>query len=195
MLGDKIVADGEKLAGELGHGVIVTYMAHEFLLIVLDSTKNVRAAWAITCLQWPWPWIMNCPDPCHILNLLVKDLIEGSKKYPKVKGFSDVLNYGKFHLIKEMEKGPAKRGIQKSRDTCAAMMLKFKGKRSQVNRKHLSDSDLGYLFMGNLRTIIRILDPIEKGPQTLEGQNTTLLDVFYVFIGIGVQFTRCLIQV
>jgi hypothetical protein len=37
-----------------------------------------------------WGWILNCPDPCHQLNLMMKDIMLGSKKFPKIAAFSQV---------------------------------------------------------------------------------------------------------
>ncbi|KAL0057945.1 hypothetical protein AAF712_015395 [Marasmius tenuissimus] len=118
---------GERIAGKLGK-VILTYTALRFSLVMSDSANNVRSACCILCSKWPW--IMSSPSPCHILNLLAKDLILGSKKYPKVRGFSDVLsvvsafttyfphsNHSKFHLRKEMKKEKDKQGIEKGRET------------------------------------------------------------------------------
>ena len=84
-------------------------------MVASDSAKNVCKACLMICTKFPW--ILTCPDPTHLLNLLSKDLIVGSKTYPKVKGFADVMtivstlttyfshsNYGRYHLNEEMKK-------------------------------------------------------------------------------------------
>jgi hypothetical protein len=43
-----------------------------------------------------WFWILNCPNPCHQLNLMMKDLMIGSKKFLKIAAFTQV---GYLHLL------------------------------------------------------------------------------------------------
>ena len=45
-------------------------------------------------------------------------------------------------------------------------------------------------FHSDLCVVIEILSPIERGLTTLEGQNCTLLDVFLIFVGVGIGFTH-----
>ncbi|KAK0503763.1 hypothetical protein EDD18DRAFT_1062962, partial [Armillaria luteobubalina] len=72
-----------------------------------------------------FPWMLNCGDPCHQLNLMAKDLIVGSKKHPKIKPFADIIsaistittyfshsNYGQFWLQQELQKETDKHGIE-----------------------------------------------------------------------------------
>ena len=203
--------------------IILLYLSIRISLVVSDSAKNVRKARRLICNQWPW--ILNSPDPSHLLNLLGKDLIVGSKTYPKVKGFADVLttvstfttyfshsNYGQYHLQQEMKKEVDKRGIEaagatrfstfsinaKSVYRCWPAIMRcfhsnvliFEGKGSQTIRNILKDEDKADRFRSDLRTVIEILSPIERGLTTLEGQNCTLSDVFLIFIGVGIGFTR-----
>jgi hypothetical protein len=67
---------------------LALYVAMNFSLVVSDTTKNVKKCRALICSKYPW--ILNCPDPCHQLNLLAKDLVLGSKTWPKIKAFSQV---------------------------------------------------------------------------------------------------------
>ncbi|KAJ7858876.1 hypothetical protein B0H13DRAFT_1901688 [Mycena leptocephala] len=48
--------------------VIALYLAVNFSLVVSDTTKNVKKCRRLICEKFPW--ILNCPDPCHQLNLL-----------------------------------------------------------------------------------------------------------------------------
>lgn len=57
-------------------------------MIVSDTTGNVKKCRRLICTKWPW--ILNCPDPCHQLNLMMKDVMVGSKKYPKILAFTEV---------------------------------------------------------------------------------------------------------
>lgn len=92
-------------------------------MVVSDTTGNVKKARRLLCTKWPW--IFNCGDPCHQLNLMAKDVIVGSKTHPKIKGFSTVMtavsaittyfshsNYGQFWLRKELDKEVDKRGVE-----------------------------------------------------------------------------------
>ena len=117
-----LLTTGEEIFNRL-IPIIMTYDPNKVSLVVTDSAKNVRKAHRLLCAKWPW--ILNIPDPCHILNLLAKDLVVGSKTYLKVKGFSDVLtkvshftsyfahsNYGHYWLDQEMKQEVDKRGIE-----------------------------------------------------------------------------------
>ena len=92
-------------------------------MVVSDTTGNVKKTRRLICQKWPW--IFNCGDPCHQLNLMSKDVIVGSKTHPKIKGFSNVMtavsaitnyfshsNYGQFWLRKELDKEADKRGVE-----------------------------------------------------------------------------------
>ncbi|KAJ6621956.1 hypothetical protein B0H10DRAFT_1788897, partial [Mycena sp. CBHHK59/15] len=94
-----------------------------FSLVVSDTTKNVKKCRALICVKFPW--ILNCPDPCHQLNLLAKDLVLGSQTWLKIKAFSKVMvivnaltnyfshsNYGKHHLKNAMKESKDRRGIE-----------------------------------------------------------------------------------
>jgi hypothetical protein len=63
------------------------YAAVRFSMVVSDTTGNVKKCRAFICDAWPW--ILNCPDPWHQLNLLAKEIMLGSKKHPKIAGFAD----------------------------------------------------------------------------------------------------------
>ena len=57
-------------------------------MIVSDTTGNVKKCCRLICERWGW--ILNCPDPAHQLNLMMKDLIVGSKKFPAITPFKAV---------------------------------------------------------------------------------------------------------
>lgn len=69
--------------------VILRFAAYRFSIIVSDTTGNVKKCRRLICEKWPW--ILNCPDPCHQLNLMMKDIMLGSKKFPKIKGLLSLL--------------------------------------------------------------------------------------------------------
>lgn len=68
--------------------VIVRFVAKRISIVVSDTTGNVKKCRTMICKQWPW--ILNCPDPCHQLNLMMKDIMIGSKKFPKIAAFTQV---------------------------------------------------------------------------------------------------------
>ncbi|KAK0486425.1 hypothetical protein IW261DRAFT_1416205 [Armillaria novae-zelandiae] len=70
--------------------LILIYGAAAFSIVVSDTTGNVKKAQELICAKFPW--ILNCGDPCHQLNLMVKDLIVGSKRHPKIKPFADIIS-------------------------------------------------------------------------------------------------------
>ncbi|KAJ7601673.1 hypothetical protein DFH06DRAFT_1025246, partial [Mycena polygramma] len=96
-----------------------------FSMVVSDTTANVKKCRAFICEVFPW--ILNCPDPCHQLNLLAKEIMLGSKKHPKIAGFAEVClimktisaittffshsNYGKKHLRDKLKEQDDRRGL------------------------------------------------------------------------------------
>lgn len=114
-------------------------MATQISIVVSDTTGNVKKCRAMICKRWPW--ILNCPDPCHQLNLMMKDIMVGTKKFPKIAAFTQVShcsmsdlmysdhskvmaiisvittyfshsNYATHHLKEELKKEKDQRGIQ-----------------------------------------------------------------------------------
>ena len=95
-------------------------------MVVSDTTGNVKKTRALIVSKWPW--ILNCPDPCHGLNLMMKDIMMGSKTFPKIGAFTQVSlefglitsittyfshsNQGTHHLKEEMKQEKDKRGIE-----------------------------------------------------------------------------------
>ncbi|KAF7314722.1 hypothetical protein MKEN_00946200 [Mycena kentingensis (nom. inval.)] len=124
---DGLVLTGQSVCAELlctklGE-VLAKYSARRFSLIVSDTTGNVKKTRRLVCLEFPW--IFNCGDPCHQLNLLAKDLILGSKRRKKVSPLADVVgivagitsffshsNYGQYWLREELKGEEDKRGVE-----------------------------------------------------------------------------------
>ncbi|KAJ7681386.1 hypothetical protein B0H17DRAFT_837375, partial [Mycena rosella] len=186
-----------------------------FSLVVSDTTKNVKKCRALICARFPW--ILNCPDPCHQLNLLAKDLVLGSKTFPKIKAFSQVYfshsNYGKHHLKDAMKDAKDRRGIEIGGATrfstfaahassvlrCLPFMeqrftsgkIPFDTKGTKHLRKYVTaGSDENSSFRTQLSQIGRLLNPIARALKTLEGQQVTCSDVFSIYIGLAVAFQR-----
>jgi hypothetical protein len=52
--------------------LLANYCVKKYSAIVGDGGPNVRSAKKKICQQFPW--IINIYDPCHNLNLFLKDL-------------------------------------------------------------------------------------------------------------------------
>ncbi|KAJ3913026.1 ribonuclease H-like domain-containing protein [Lentinula edodes] len=162
------------------------------------------------------------------LNLMMKDIMVGSKKYPKIIVFTEAMrivsaittyfshsNYRKYQLREEHKNEPHRRGIQiggatrfstfatyvRSIIRCSDAMerclsngrLKFDTAATKDLRKYIANGPDCLKFQLQLHNIDLLLQPIAQGLQTLEGQNTTCSDVFFIFIGIAIGF-NCVFQ-
>ncbi|KAF7982537.1 hypothetical protein HWV62_28166 [Athelia sp. TMB] len=185
--------------------IIERYIATCFSLVVSDTTGNVKK---LRRMIWEkWRWILNCPDPCHQLSLMMKDVMVGTKKYPKIAGFAE-------HVLKdEMRFDSNTRGLQnagatrfssfainaKSIQRCLPTMqrcleedtLHFNTKATAHLKQYIEHgTQENFNFQQQLFNIDTLLSPIARGLKTLEGQHTTCSDVFSIFIGIAIGFTR-----
>lgn len=73
--------------------VIITIGATRFSGICSDDTGNTRLA--RKKVQKKYPWILNTPDPCHRMNLLVKDICVISFFQPAIKTCRRVIKFFK----------------------------------------------------------------------------------------------------
>ncbi|KAJ7289145.1 hypothetical protein C8J57DRAFT_995341, partial [Mycena rebaudengoi] len=161
------------------------------------------------------PWILNCPDPCHQLNLLAKDIMVGSKKHPKVQGFAEVffssLTTGKKHLKDKLQDQEDRRGLvsfgatrfstfanqASSVSRCLSAMekcyseglIKFDTKATKPLQQYLiANSPEQLTFRLQLYNINMLLKPVSRGLKTLESSQVTCSDVFNIWIGIAIGF-------
>ncbi|KZP02060.1 hypothetical protein FIBSPDRAFT_970560 [Athelia psychrophila] len=65
--------------------IITRLSAEAFSMIVSDTTGNVKKCRCLICKLWGW--ILDCPDPAHRLDLMVEDIIAGSKIFLVIKPF------------------------------------------------------------------------------------------------------------
>ncbi|KAF8166770.1 hypothetical protein K438DRAFT_1616514 [Mycena galopus ATCC 62051] len=188
-----------------------------FSAIAVDGGPNVRAAKRLIVAMFPW--ILNVYDPCHNLNLFMKDLGVLFKKTSYlsdlvVSGLSNYFgqsNCGTAHLNAERKKMNIKEGMKSASDTrfsttylqtyavnvripainslYASGILRFDTK---AMRSYLGQMSAHYSFMSNLSIMIQLLGAPANGILTLEGQNTTCADVFYVWVCIAWQLERVL---
>ncbi|KAF8146576.1 hypothetical protein K438DRAFT_1627686, partial [Mycena galopus ATCC 62051] len=174
-----------------------------------DGGPNVRACKRI--IVGLFPWVLNIYDPCHNLNLMMKDLGALFKKdLVVVSGLSNYFgksNIGTYQLNEERKKMNIGEGMKSSSETrfsttyiqsfavytCMpainscyrAGSLLFDTKATKPLRAFLGDTPAHYAFMSNLSTMIKLLSAPANGILTLEGQNTTCADVFYVWVAIA----------
>ncbi|KAF8181466.1 hypothetical protein K438DRAFT_1601590 [Mycena galopus ATCC 62051] len=192
-----------------------------FSAIAGDGGPNVRAAKRLIVATFPW--ILNIYDPCHNLNLFMKDLGALFKKASYlsdlvvVSGLSNYFgqsNYGTAHLNAERKKMNIKEGMKSASETrfsttylqtyavnvCmpainslyASGILRFDTKATKFLQAYLGQTSAHYFFMSNLSIMIQLLGAPANGILTLEGQNTTCADVFYVWVCIAWQLERVL---
>ncbi|KAJ7496552.1 hypothetical protein FB451DRAFT_1019195, partial [Mycena latifolia] len=158
-----------------------------------------------------FPWILNIYNPCHNLNLMMKDLGSLFKKdLVVVSGLSNYFgksNYGTDQLNDERKKMNIGTGMKSASETrfsttyiqalavhtCMPAInscyrsgkLLFNTKATKPLRNFLGETPAHYEFMSNLSTMIQLLSAPANGILTLEGQNTTCADVFFVWVAIA----------
>ncbi|KAJ3898518.1 hypothetical protein F5879DRAFT_812491, partial [Lentinula edodes] len=180
-----------------------------FSMIVSDTTGNVKKCRRLICTKWPW--ILNCPDPCHQLNLMMKDVMP-MRIVSAITTYFSHSNYGKYQLRDELKNEPSRCGIQLGSATrfstfathvqsiirCSDAMercvskdrIKFDTPATKELRKYIIHGSDHFKFQLQLHNANLLLQPIARGLLTLEGQNTMCSDVFFVFIGIAIGFTH-----
>ncbi|KAJ6616313.1 hypothetical protein B0H10DRAFT_1799629, partial [Mycena sp. CBHHK59/15] len=168
-----------------------------------DGGPNVRAAKRIIVKMFPW--ILNIYDLCHNLNLMMKDL---GKLFKKDLGLVSALsnyfgksNIGTYHLTQEranMNIGEGMKSASETRfsttyiqtlavQTCmpAIKSCYRSGTLLFDTKAILGTTPAHYVFMSSLATIVQLMSSIANGILTLEGQNTTCADVFFVWVCIA----------
>ncbi|KAJ7230968.1 hypothetical protein B0H12DRAFT_1029740, partial [Mycena haematopus] len=192
-----------------------------FSMIVSDTTGNVKKCRAFICAAFPW--ILNCPDPCHQLNLLAKEIMLGSKKHPKIQGFAQIMktvsaittffshsNYGKKHLRDKLKDQSDRRGLV---SFGATRFSTFADQASSVSRclramgdcfadgltkplqqYFINDSPAQLTFRLHLYNINMLLKPIARGLKSLESSQVTCSDVFNIWIGIAIGFQEVFVN-
>ncbi|KZP29505.1 hypothetical protein FIBSPDRAFT_727407, partial [Athelia psychrophila] len=170
-------------------------------IVVSDTTGNVKKCRAMICKRWPW--ILNCPDPCHQLNLMMKDIMVMAIISVITTYFSHS-NYATHHLKEELKKEKDQRGIQvagatrfssfsihaRSISRCLYPIQRclVSGTIKFDTKAYLMPGTDCLKFQMDLHNVNQLLTPITRGLETLEGQNTTCSDVFHVYTGIAVNF-------
>ncbi|KAJ6607886.1 hypothetical protein B0H10DRAFT_1816953 [Mycena sp. CBHHK59/15] len=183
--------------------ILETFDLRKYSAITGDGGPNVRSAKCMIVKMFPW--IINIYDPCHNLNLMMKDL---GKLFKKDLGFVSALsnyfgksNIGTYHLTEERAKMNIGEGMKSASDTrfsttyiqtlavqtCmpAINSCYRAGKLLFDTKAVLGETSVHYAFMSGLTTIIQLMSSIANGILTLEGQNTTCADVFFIWVCIA----------
>ncbi|KAJ6627751.1 hypothetical protein B0H10DRAFT_1779294 [Mycena sp. CBHHK59/15] len=170
------------------------YAAIQFSMVVSDMTGNVKKCRALICAFYPW--ILNCPDPCHQLNLLAKDIII-MKTVSSITTFLSHSNYGKKHLRDKLRNEEDRCGLVSFGQT---RFSTFADQSSSVTRcllameqcyaKGLIKFNTKAVSVVNLllNNINMLLKPISRSLKTLESSQVTCSDVFNIYFGITIGF-------
>ncbi|KAJ7820819.1 hypothetical protein B0H14DRAFT_2599683 [Mycena olivaceomarginata] len=193
---------GETICENLKN-ILLLYTAVRFSMIVSDTTGNVKKCRELICKAFPW--ILNCPDPCHQLNLLAKDIMVGSKKFPKIKG-----NYGKKHLKDKLKDQPDRRGLvsfgatrfstfadqSSSVERCLSAMEQCYADKTikfDTKRRSLCEIISSAIRLNNENFVVSYTtSTCSSNPfpvvSNVESSQVTCSDVFNIWIGIAIGF-------
>ncbi|KAJ7062715.1 ribonuclease H-like domain-containing protein [Mycena amicta] len=184
--------------------------------VVGDGGPNVRVARRL--VHEKYPWIINIYDPCHNLNLFLKDLGKLFKaELTVISGISAYFaqsNISTAALATERKLQGVRTGIKSASETrfgttyiqsraiqkcmpalveCVASgEIEFKTAASSKLKMYLEPGPAHYGFLAQLDTMIKLLEAGANGIMTLEGQNSTCGNVFYVWVTIAWQLEQLL---
>ncbi|KAJ7367380.1 hypothetical protein DFH08DRAFT_629422, partial [Mycena albidolilacea] len=171
--------------------------------VVGDGGPNVRA----TKIQISkmYIWILNIYDPCHNLNLFLKDLGKLFKAelsvVSSISNFFGQSNISTATLGIERDIQGIRSGLKSASDTRfrttfiqakaiqrnipAMVKCVATGAISARLLAFLTPGPAHYRFLAQLDLMVKLLEAGANGITTLEGQNTTCADVFYVWVTIA----------
>ncbi|KAF8899599.1 hypothetical protein CPB84DRAFT_1663590, partial [Gymnopilus junonius] len=174
-----------------------------------DGGSNVRSA--KIKINAEFPWILNIYDPCHNLNLFLKDLGKLFKDtliiVSGIANYFGKSNYGTFHLDVQRKMEGVREGIKSTAETrfsssylqvvsvhdcmspikkCVASgTLKFDTKATKKLLPYIKEGTQHWKFMAEMSGFIQLLSSGANTILTLEGQNTNCADVFYAWVCIA----------
>ncbi|KAF8230892.1 hypothetical protein L208DRAFT_1378321 [Tricholoma matsutake] len=152
--------------------ILLVYGPHKYSAVTADGGPNVQST--KIKLNAMYLWILNIYDPCHNLNLFMKDVR---------KLFKDIIKLQDppwHHLNEEHKKQGVTEGIKSN------LEMHFSSSYYQVVSAkklipYIEDSVTHYGFMVQMASFIHLLATTTNSLLTLEGQNTNCADVFYVW--------------
>ncbi|KIM56279.1 hypothetical protein SCLCIDRAFT_29720 [Scleroderma citrinum Foug A] len=175
--------------------IILQVGPQRFAVICSDNTGNVRVARKE--VQKKYPWIINIPDPCHHLNLLVKDLCAIDFFQPAIK-ITRRTKYNISHSlvpIGETQFGTVyfaaasvQRCLTPIRDLCEEKIITI----PDVNESFIPDTLETLSFQGKLQQLLAVIGPPAKATKCLESSFATAADVFEFWLAVQATFEELL---
>ncbi|KAJ3990913.1 ribonuclease H-like domain-containing protein [Lentinula boryana] len=192
------------------------YGARSYSAVVGDGGSNVRAARKLITKEFPW--ILNVYDPCHNLNLFLKDLGKLFKEELKVvsaaSNFFGQSNLGTAQLTEERKRMNIGTGMKSASETrfgttyhqanavqkCMPALVNcvtngtitFTTKAAKWLTPYFKEGPRNFTFRTQLDRMTKLFESGANGITTLEGQNVTCADVFYVWVTIAWHLERVL---
>ncbi|KAJ3761610.1 ribonuclease H-like domain-containing protein [Lentinula raphanica] len=190
--------------------ILNEYGAQSYSAVVGDGGSNVRAARKLLVKEFPW--IMSIYDPCHNLNLFLKDLGKLFKEELKVvsatSNFFAQSNLGTALLAEERQRQNINSGMKSASETrfgttyhqakavqkCmpALVTCVTNGTIAKWLTPFFKEGLQNYSFRMQLDRMTKLFESGANGITALEGQNVTCADVFYVWVTIAWHFERVL---
>ncbi|KAJ7887646.1 hypothetical protein B0H14DRAFT_2337665, partial [Mycena olivaceomarginata] len=161
--------------------------------VVGDGGPNV---WAIKKqISEMYIWILNIYDPCHNLNLFLKDIGKLFKAelsfVSAISNFFGQSNMSTANLAAKREQQSIGKGMKSTSETrFGTTFIQAKAvQRCVPTTKQLLplfvSGPAHYSFLAKLDSMVKLLEAGANGITTLEGQNTNCADVFYVWVTIA----------
>ncbi|KAJ7438252.1 ribonuclease H-like domain-containing protein [Mycena latifolia] len=189
--------------------IFTPFQAKSYSAVVGDGGPNVRAA--KKRVSQTYVWILNIYDPSHNLNLFLKDLGKLFKAelsiVSAISNFFGQSNLGTAQLAAERKRQGINSGMKSASDTrfgttyiqakavqrCIPALvtcvqtgaIQFATAATKRLVPYLTPGPAHYGFLSQLDTMVKLLEAGANGITTLEGQNTTCADVFFVWITIA----------
>lgn len=191
-------------------GVIIQVGPKCFSGICSDDTGNTRLAWKK--VQKKYPWILNLPDPCHRMNLLVKDIctivffqpaIKTTRRVIKIfkkstyasshlkvackhhKVSHGLVSIGKTHFGTIYFAGAlVQRCLPPIRELCASGKVKI----PDVNDAFIPETAETLSFQLLLSQLLAVIGPPAKATKCLESSFATATDVYQLWLAVQAAF-------
>ncbi|KAK7057889.1 ribonuclease H-like domain-containing protein [Favolaschia claudopus] len=192
------------------------FAAVSYSAVVGDGAANVRAGKKL--ISEKYIWIINIYDPCHNLNLFLKDLGKIFKAelgiISAISNFFGQSNLGTAQLAFERARQGINTGMKSASETrfgttyiqalavklcmpalvtcVAAGTIIFATKATKRLIPYLTPGATHYGFLAQLDCMVKLFEAGANGITALEGQNTTCADVFYVWVTIAWHLNKLL---
>ncbi|KAK7029203.1 hypothetical protein R3P38DRAFT_3516264 [Favolaschia claudopus] len=192
------------------------FAAVSYSAVVGDGAANVRAGKRLISAKYIW--ILNIYDPCHNLNLFLKDLGKIFEAelgiISAISNFFGQSNLGTAQLAFERARQGITTGMKSASETrfgttyiqalavklcmpalvacVAAGTITFATKATKRLIPYLTPGATHYGFLAQLDCMVKLFEAGANGITALEGQNTTCADVFYVWVTLAWHLNKLL---